>query len=52
MAIYRLIADGSFGSDEIEVRTAAYQGALIERINRALLCPHRIALACGGQVND
>ena len=29
MAIYRLIANGSFGPDEIEVMTAAYEGALI-----------------------
>jgi hypothetical protein len=30
MAIYRLIANGSFGPDEIEVMTAAYEGALVE----------------------
>jgi hypothetical protein len=30
MAIYRLIANGSFGPDEIEVMTAAYEGALID----------------------
>ena len=29
MAIYRLIANGSFGPDEIKVMTAAYEGALI-----------------------
>ena len=28
MAIYRLIARGSFGPKEIEVMTAAYEGAL------------------------
>ena len=28
--IYRLIANGSFGPDEIEVITAAYEGALID----------------------
>ena len=28
MAIYRLIARGSFGRQEIEVMTAAYEGAL------------------------
>ena len=30
MAIYRLIANGSFGPDEIEVMTAANEGALID----------------------
>ena len=30
MAIYRLIANGSFGPDEIKVMTAAYEGALID----------------------
>jgi hypothetical protein len=30
MAIDRLIANGSFGPDEIEVMTAAYEGALID----------------------
>ena len=30
IAIYRLIANGSFGPDEIEVMTAAYEGALID----------------------
>jgi hypothetical protein len=30
MAIYRLIANGSFGPDEIEVMTTAYEAALIE----------------------
>jgi hypothetical protein len=30
MAIYRLIANGSFGSDEIEVMTVAYEAALTE----------------------
>jgi hypothetical protein len=30
MAIYRLIANGSFGPDEIEVMTVAYEGALTE----------------------
>ena len=30
MAIYRLIANGSFGPDEIEVMTAAYEDALID----------------------
>jgi hypothetical protein len=30
MAIYKLIANGSFGPDEIEVMTAAYEAALIE----------------------
>jgi hypothetical protein len=30
MAIYRLIANGSFGPDEIEVMTVAYEGALID----------------------
>ena len=30
MAIYRLIANGSFGPDEIEAMTAAYEGALID----------------------
>ncbi len=30
MAIYRLIANGSFGPDEIEVMIAAYEGALID----------------------
>ena len=29
MAIYRLIANGSFGPDEIEVMTTAYEAALI-----------------------
>jgi hypothetical protein len=29
MAIYRLIANSSFGPDEIEAMTAAYEGALI-----------------------
>jgi len=28
MAIYRLIADGSFGPDEIKAMTAAYESAL------------------------
>jgi hypothetical protein len=30
MAIYRLIANGSFGPDEIKVMTAAYEDALID----------------------
>jgi hypothetical protein len=30
MAIYKLIANGSFGPAEIEVMTAAYEGALID----------------------
>ena len=30
MAIYKLIANGSFGPDEIEVMKAAYEAALIE----------------------
>jgi hypothetical protein len=30
MAIYRLIANGSFGPDEIDAMTAAYEGALID----------------------
>ena len=30
MAIYRLIANGSFAPDEIEVMTAAYEDALID----------------------
>ena len=30
MAIHRLIANDSFGPDEIEAMTAAYNGALIE----------------------
>jgi hypothetical protein len=30
MAIYRLIASSSFGPDEIEAMTAAYEGALID----------------------
>lgn len=30
MAIYRLIANGSFGPDEIEVMKAAYEAALVE----------------------
>jgi hypothetical protein len=30
MAIYRLIANGSFGPDEINVMTATYEGALID----------------------
>ncbi len=30
MAIYKLIADGSFGPDEIEVMKAAYEAALID----------------------
>lgn len=30
MAIYRLIANGSFGPDEIEAMTAAYEGALAD----------------------
>ena len=30
MAIYRLIANGSFGTDEIKVMTAAYEGALVD----------------------
>jgi hypothetical protein len=30
MAIYRLIATNSFGPDEIEPMTAAYEGALAE----------------------
>ena len=30
MAIHRLIANGSFGPDEIKVMTAAYEGALID----------------------
>ena len=30
MAIYRLIANGSFGPDEIPVMTTAYEGALID----------------------
>jgi hypothetical protein len=35
MAIYRLIARSSFGPDEIEPMTAAYEGALVElHLNR------------------
>ena len=30
MAIYRLIANGSFGPDEIEVMKAAYEAALLD----------------------
>jgi hypothetical protein len=30
MAIYKLIANGSFGPDEIQVMTEAYEGALID----------------------
>jgi hypothetical protein len=30
MAIYRLIANGAFGPDEIEVMTVAYEDALTE----------------------
>ena len=30
MAIYRLIADGSFGPDEIKAMSAAYEGALLD----------------------
>jgi len=30
VAIYKLIANGSFGPDEIEVMKAAYEAALIE----------------------
>ena len=30
MAIYRLIANGSFGPDEIDAMTAAYEGALLD----------------------
>ena len=30
MAIYRLIANGSFGPDVIEVMIAAYEGALVD----------------------
>jgi hypothetical protein len=30
MAIYRLIASSSFGPDEIEAMTAAYEGALVD----------------------
>jgi len=30
MAIYRLIADGAFGPEEIKVMTAAYEGALLD----------------------
>ena len=30
MAIYKLIANGSFGPDEIKVMTEAYEGALID----------------------
>lgn len=30
MAIYRLIASGHFGPDEIEAMTAAYEAALID----------------------
>jgi hypothetical protein len=34
MAIYRMIADGSFGPDEIEAMTLAYEGALLDlRLN-------------------
>jgi len=30
MAIYKLIANGSFGPDEIRVMTEAYEGALVD----------------------
>ena len=30
MAIYKLIANGSFGPDEIEIMKSAYEAALIE----------------------
>ena len=30
MTIYKLIANGSFGPDEIKVMTEAYEGALID----------------------
>ncbi len=50
MAIYKLIANGSFGPDEIEAMSAAYESALVNLgiVNRELrygissLCPlHR-----------
>ena len=35
MAIYKLIANGAFGPDEIKVMTEAYETALVElRLNR------------------
>jgi hypothetical protein len=30
MAIYRLIANGSFGPEEIKAMTAAYEAALVD----------------------
>ena len=30
MAIYRLIANGTFGPEEIKAMTAAYEGALLD----------------------
>jgi hypothetical protein len=30
MAVYRLIANGSFGPDEIKAMTAAYEAALVD----------------------
>ena len=32
MAIYRMIADGSFGPEEIDVMTAAYEAALLDLV--------------------
>ena len=40
MAIYRLIANGSFGPDEIKVMTNAYEDALID-----LRVPNRLEAA-------
>jgi hypothetical protein len=46
MAIYRLIASSSFGPDEIEPMTAAYEGALVElHLNRDDLLTEDIAKA-------
>jgi hypothetical protein len=45
MAIYKLIANGSFGPQEIEVMSAAYESALIDLgiTNRDDLVTHLIA---------
>ena len=37
MAIYKLIANGSFGPDEIEAMSAAYENPITELIAKAIV---------------
>ena len=47
MAIYKLIANGSFGPDEIEAMSAAYESALVNLgiVNREIAIRHFVTLS-------